>query len=64
MSPGEATREFYRRQGANKEQQRIIAIIEKLREYDCRCQCKCHAEPSPCIPCQANAELIDLIKGA
>lgn len=49
--------------GQISEQQRIIKIIEGRRDYDCRCKCNCHAEPAPCIFCQADNELIEIIKG-
>lgn len=45
------------------EQQRIIEIIEKRRNYECRCSCDCHAEPAPCLACQVDNELIEIIKG-
>lgn len=50
-------------QGAYDERLRIIEIIKKRRDYDCRCQCDCHAEPAPCVACQADGELIDIIMG-
>ena len=53
----------YFESGVKFEQDRIIEIIEKRRDYDCRCKCDCHAEPAPCIACQADNELIEIIRG-
>lgn len=59
------TRVFYEGMSAGRfeERQRIITIIEKRRDYDCRCKCDCHAEPAPCVGCQADNELIEIIRG-
>ena len=67
MSPfwqdhAEEVRETYREQGRKEEQKRIIAIIEKRKAYDCRCSCDCHAYEAPCTICQADNELIQIIK--
>jgi len=59
----ESFRQAYREQGKFQERERIIKIIEQRRDYDCRCKCDCHAEPAPCIACQADNELIEIIKG-
>lgn len=48
--------------GIEIERERIIEIIEKRRDYDCRCKCDCHAAPAPCIACQADNELIEIIR--
>jgi len=60
-----ATTVFYQGVAAGKaeEQERIVKIITKRMDYDCRCRCECHDEPSPCISCQADGELIQIIKG-
>lgn len=55
------TTAFY--QGVKAERERIIKIITKRMQYDCRCKCECHAEPPPCIACQADGELIEIIRG-
>ena len=49
--------------GRDFERERIIKIITKRMQYDCRCKCECHAEPPPCIACQADGELIEIIRG-
>ena len=49
--------------GSKNERQRIIQIIEKRKAYDCTCSCDCHSYPSPCTACQADNELIEIIKG-
>lgn len=49
--------------GRIEERERIIEIIEKRKDYDCRCACECHDEMPPCISCQADNELIAIIKG-
>ena len=49
--------------GAKNERQRIMQIIEKRKAYDCTCSCDCHSHTSPCTACQADNELIEIIKG-
>ena len=49
--------------GRLTERERIVQIIEKRKSYDCRCSCDCHAYEAPCTTCQADNELIEIIKG-
>ena len=63
QSHAEFVREAYLEQGRKQERERIIAIIEKRKAYDCRCSCDCHAYEAPCNTCQADNELIQIIKG-
>lgn len=58
-----ATRYRYRKEGALQERERIIAILKKIKDYECRCSCDCHDEFPPCITCQAHNEVVEMIRG-
>lgn len=62
MSPGEGTREFYRQQGREQEQARIIALLEPMTHHleDDLCEPSCYP-----LDCQAfiYEDIIKQIKG-
>lgn len=52
MSPGEVTRDFYRRQGALAEQQRVLKILRSMEIGVCNC-----------YECEAIRKAIEKIEG-
>lgn len=44
------------------ERNRAAEIINKRRKYDCTCSCECHGDDSPCNTCQADLEVIEMIR--